>query len=234
MLVVRFCSLFFLLFYVSFLSTMSQDAKNHIVNTHLHNNNIVYKDIIKNKDTGILSAVCVNRKEKLIHRKTLFSQDCDPGKALNSLLSSSQRGDCLFVNEQKGNSSQKRVEYRQHPVDEKFVVGVVKDSANNIKTAYPIFRYIFSQELEKDNEFVYVGTKKNKNGQLINLNYSAKDIKKASRDGVFLACRNSKKTGKPEYLVDISKSFTNSDSLFSGKKEERGSIVVETDWINKR
>ncbi|MBP6870127.1 hypothetical protein KBC04_04545 [Candidatus Babeliales bacterium] len=214
---------FFLQF--SFICGMSEYQKSHVATTHVYDKKAQYSDIIKNEKTGVLS--CVKTDEQL--RKTLFPTTQDKNTISQTVLAYAQTGKLLFVNEQKNNAFQKRVEYKQHPVYADFVAGIVKNSENKITTAYPILRYISLQELadKNDNDLVYLGTVKNKEGKDSKVECTVQAIKNAAHQGVFLAERTCKATGNKQKLVDISKYLTN--SLFYGKEEKRGSILVEVD-----
>lgn len=226
MLVIRYCKFFFLLFHVSTVFAMGKNAENHITKTHWYDKNIRYKNLVKNKDTKVLS---VKKNEYSDDRKTTYPKENDKKAVIDATLECSKAGHLLFSYDQTDGN---KVEYKQLKSKQSFVTVFVKDSADKIKTAYPALRYISAEELEKDCNSIYLATVLNKDNDPVNVNCSVEIIKKASRDGVFLASHYCHSTGKQKYLVDISKSFTK--SLFYGKEEIRGSILVETDWINKK
>jgi len=227
-----FVSLFLLS--VQFSYTMDKGTLKHLGEIHCHNSDATYRDIVWNNKTGVSSVRYTDTKRDYLNgqRKTVFPQGMD-NKYVSQLIALTIKDTPLFEHAQNTGDT---VQYKQINVGKSSLpCVVVKNKVGNLVTAYPGLRYISLQELSEhgDTDSLYIATYRDKKtGNKINLNTTVQDIKKLSRSGAFLALRDNPSGFGKEYLVDISQFFTN--HIFYGTEEKRGSILVETDWINPR
>jgi hypothetical protein len=201
---------------------------HHIQETHfLKNKKAQYVDVVKNKDTQVISAVLARSNM----RKTFFPDDMVSelqfDNKINELIT---HGNLLYADLQLSNVQGRRVEYRTDG-SHKVLYGIVKNKAQDVPTVYPILRYISQQELagKKDTDRIYLATRVEAN-KTTNVFGLVKDIKDASRDGIYLGISQDVHN-QPTYLVDISQIFP---QVFYNESVQRGSLTVQTDWINPR
>lgn len=200
---------------------------NHIKETHCLNKKEKYGDVVKNKDTQVISAVSAKSNK----RKTFFPDEMVSENQFNNQINRLiTHGTLLYQDQQSDNPEGRRVEYRTDG-SHKVLYGIVKNKAQDVPTGYPILRHITQQELagKKDDDSIYLATRVEAN-KTTNLTASVKNIKDVSRNGIYLGV--SQDVNNPRtFLVDISQSFP---SIFHNQTVQRGSLTVQTDWINQR
>lgn len=209
--------------YFSFVSCVN----NHIQETHCLNKKAEYFDIVKNKETQVISAVpAKGDKRKTFFPDEMVSEDQFNNK-INRLIT---HGTLLYQDGQSSNQQGRRVEYRTDG-SHKVLYGIVKNKAQDVMTGYPILRHITQQELagKQDDDSIYLATRVEAN-KTTNVFGLVKHIKDASRDGIYLGISQDVHN-QPTYLVDISQRFP---SIFHNQTVPRGSLTVQTDWINRR
>lgn len=208
-------------------------SNEHITRTHFYNKYYNYIDKLVNENTNVFSAITRDKNNKVYDRKTFFSKEMQDRPDFKSTLDhiiNQQHSE--FIHAQHGNSQNRRVEYKQDILG-KYMIAVVVNDSNSVSTAYPVLRFISAAELQgkKDTDQIYLVTKADATGhKFVKITASVKTIKDASRDGVYLGLKKDN-NNMMSYLVDISKNFP---TLFNEASVERGSITVQTDWINKR
>ena len=212
----------------------------HVRDAHLlDKDRFNYPEPVKNKNEEVFSAYTADKKNNIVaSRKTFFPPNMQERKDFEDRLCGIIYNRCsLFIHRQSKNLLGRRVEYKQDS-SAQLTIAVVKNEQNVVTTVYPLLRYISAEELStKEKEVanqiskneIYIATQCTKNKNIDSV-ATVEFIKNASRDGVFLGV-STDKNKKKSYLVDISKAFS---SLFHGQIVDRGSITVETDWINKR
>jgi hypothetical protein len=214
---------------VSFLHGMN----NHVVATHcLDKTKYNYAGLVINKYTQVVSAITFNKNNKnsVEDRKTFFTKSMQERSDFGNKLDNILKQTPIFINLQSKNPLGRRVEFKQDLLG-KVTYPIVRDQQNSVSTMYPLLRCILATELDgKSDKEVYIATSIDKKNKQTDTFASIEFIKNVSRDGIFLGLSSDKKK-KLTYLVDISQNFPN---LFDGQIVERGSIVVETNWINKR
>lgn len=206
---------------------------DHVVVTHCFDQKQYnYADRIFNKNTQVISAITLNKKNQQVQeRKTFFPKSMQDRSDFKAQIENIIKQKSIFVSKQYGNELGRRVEFKQDLLGQR-TYAVVRDQHNSVSTMYPLLRGILANELDgkADQEEVYIATSVDKNNKGTDTFASVKSIKDASRNGIFLGL-SSDKNQQLSYLVDISQNFP---ELFEGQVVERGSITVETDWINKR
>lgn len=196
----------------------SVDAMNlgHIINCHVYNDNKKYTDIVKNSETGVISAISMD------NRKTIFPENMTKESLEKELLYTWSNGEILAATD--------TLKYIRHPYS-KLVIGIAKNASDNIVTAYPVLKYIplsAINDVDKDVS-IYIATvhnKKNKTAKRVSSTVG--EIKERRYSCTPLAVRwTSDDEGVA--VVDISAYYT--DAIYSGIKNERGSILVEVECI---
>ena len=204
----------------------------HVYDVHCYDPKAIYKNEIANKYNGVMSAINTKKDPKSFegHRKTLFSKKIYDKNFDAIIMNCAQNGFLLFKNDQKKCVDGRYVEYRQDKINKELVLGIVKERSAGIKTVYPILRYISLQDLanKKPSDNIYIGSIHEEKKDL-DCYMTVASIEKASHCGLYLSHRNLE-NGKILYLVDISKTIK--PDFFYGDHEERGSILVETNWIH--
>ncbi len=207
----------------SFVSCMN----NHIQATHFLNKKEKYGDVVKNKDTQVISAVPAGSNKRKTFLPDEMVSENQFNNQINRLIT---HGTLLYQDQQLGNQQGRRVEYRTDG-SHKVLYGIVKNKAQDVPTGYPILRHITQQELagKQDTDLIYLATRVEANKKT-DFFGSVKNIKDASRCGTYLGV--SQDVHNPlTFLVDISESFP---SVFHNQTVQRGSLTVQTDWINRR
>ncbi len=190
---------------------------DHILATHLYNDKVKYQDVVKNDQNNVRSVVYPNNAYKITgQRKTIFPESMTAESLEKELQYIYNTGTVLCKT--------KTIQYIQHPISS-LIVGMSKnkkDYSDLISTAYPVLRYISLHEIESCDKNIYIAHAKSKDSkELVKIERSAADIKALAPKGVYIGSSLTKEI----VVTDIAADFT--ELLFSGKINERGSILVE-------
>lgn len=208
-------------------NSIDKSAFKHIKDIHYPNLHQKI-DVVRNEITGVESGIYAATSPKSIlgKRKTFFPEDPHFKKNLNFLI---KRVPTLYGNAGNKGKLNCIVEYKRDNAHD-YLVGIIKNLTGEVKTMYPLLRYISLHELagKKLSDPIYIASVRDEeNNCWVKKFKTVQDIKDATQTGRCLAYHAQK---EKLALVDISNDI--GEGIF-GEKDARNSIAVESDWIDE-